>query len=433
MDFERLFISHPSFFETKKDSEKIIGIIGGGIAGLALAIALQKHKIRSVVFEKDESFDSRHQGYGLTMQQGGRALKTLGLSQNIAENSVSSHGHFVFDSEGYVILYWMPEEKKEREDGWTSGRNCHISRQNLRHILLDALDPDYTNVVWNSKLDHFVEKEELVELWFKDCDSEITVNALAGCDGIYSKVRKKILGDDLSYLGVFVMLGIFDNSKFSLCQDRVIQMSNGSTRVFAMPYDKTRWMWQLSFPYDYDASISLSSSGSLMLKETALELCKDFANPFLNMIEETSIDLITGYPVYDRDPLQAVLKENSLITLLGDAAHPMSPFKGQGANQALLDAVILADEIKKNENLKVAMRKYENNMIERTKNKVLGSRMGVSTLHCKEFLDTEYQLERRGFGNSNSAIELINSIRDQGIKCDDDRFLELIKSNRFVS
>lgn len=92
----------------------------------------------------------------------------------------------------------------------------------------------------------------------------------------------------------------------------------------------------------------------------------------------------------------------------------MSPFKGQGANQALLDAVNLAQVLKQGLDLgnpaKIPelLRKYEKQMIDRTRNKIVSSRECVSTLHHPDFVNTSYQLERRGFNEDNNPDMMRN-------------------------
>ena len=109
-------------------------------------------------------------------------------------------------------------------------------------------------------------------------------------------------------------------------------------------------------------------------------------------MQHTDENKITGYPVYDRGLLHADLLKNAhSVTLIGDAAHPMSPFKGQGANQALLDALSLVREISKNcKSLsdwrekgirETILQNFETEMLARTATKVEDSAAAAEFLH----------------------------------------------------
>ena len=94
----------------------------------------------------------------------------------------------------------------------------------------------------------------------------------------------------------------------------------------------------------------------------------------------------------------------------------MSPFKGQGANQALLDAVSLSDYLIKNKidghfNIVKAFREHEIYMTSRCTSKVLDSRNSVGVLHCPDFLNPASQLERRGFASSDKLLDKIENLK----------------------
>lgn len=329
-----------------------VSIIGGGIAGVALAVACLHRKIPFTLYERDNSFDERSQGYGLTLQQASKAIQGFGITA-LKEGVVSTR-HVVHTTEGKILGEWGMRKWVESDVKTTPKRtNVHIARQSLRLALLEQLNRHDT-VQWGHQLIDFKDNEdESVQLSFqvngviKNAKADLVV----GADGIRSTVRKLGIGEDITplrYLDCIVILGICplealkDVESPLLDSATVFQTANGNERIYMMPFTLDSIMWQLSFPMSEKEAQALSTKGPKALKEEACRRTQWHA-PIPQIMIATQEAQVSGYPVYDRALLKPeVLQKGKRVTLLGDAAHPMSPFKGQGANQALLDALALA-------------------------------------------------------------------------------------------
>ena len=378
-----------------------VAIIGGGIGGVALAVACLHRGIPFTLFERDNNFEARSQGYGLTLQQASKAIEGLGIFS--LEEGVISTRHLVHTTDGKVIgewgiRKWMQSDAKTFE----KRTNIHIARQSLRLALLKQLG-GHDMVQWGHQLVDFKEcKDTGVELHFQ-VNGEVKnykADLVVGADGIRSSVRRLLFGDDttpLRYLDCIVILGICplsnleDLSSTLLDSATVFQTANGNERIYIMPYTADSIMWQLSFPMTEKEAKELSSQGPQALKEEACRRTQ-WHSPIPQILAATQEAQISGYPVYDRELLHSkLLAKLGKVTLIGDAAHPMSPFKGQGANQALLDALALARRISKecrplSQWRKVGIRErvlteFEAEMLQRSASKVEDSAAAAQFLH----------------------------------------------------
>jgi 2-polyprenyl-6-methoxyphenol hydroxylase-like FAD-dependent oxidoreductase len=391
-----------SFSIADKENLPHLAIIGAGIGGVALALACLHRGIPFTLYERDNSFDARSQGYGLTLQQASNAIKEFGIFA--LKDGVNSTKHVVHTTDGKVIGEWGMRKNLEQKPN-PKRTNIHIARQALRLALLEQLGGDEA-VQWGHQLIDFKEANGGIELSFQvnGILKQENADLIVAADGIRSTVRRLQIGDlnPLRYLGCIVILGICPLSALDCIESplldsaTVFQTANGNERIYLMPYTADSVMWQLSFPMLENEAMALSALGPKALKEEACRRA-NWHDPIPLILAATQEAQITGYPVYDRELIDAqLLGKGEYVTMIGDAAHPMSPFKGQGANQALLDALALARAIlsgcsksnwRESGLRKTVLNEFEKDMLARCASKVKGSAAAAQFLHNEIVLD----------------------------------------------
>ncbi|GAA2591051.1 NAD(P)/FAD-dependent oxidoreductase [Dactylosporangium fulvum] len=340
-----------------------IAIVGAGLGGLTLARVLHTHGITATIYELEDSPSARTQGGMLDIHDynGQVALHAAGLyDQFRAIIHAGGEATRVLDKDN-TLLY------EDTDDD--TGARPEVERGQLRQILLDSL-PDGT-IRWGTKVTQARPlgggRHELV---FADATT-VTTQVLVGADGAWSRIRPLVSAATPAYSGIsFVEADLHDADRrhpsaaavvgggmlFALGPDKGIlghREPDGSLHLYIAITTSPEWLATLDFA-DTDK-----------VKTVLLEQFADWAPPLKALITEADGALIPR--TVNALPVEHRWNRVPGVTLLGDAAHVMSPFAGEGANLAMLDGAELGKAIAEHPgDIETALTEYEKALFPRS-------------------------------------------------------------------
>jgi 2-polyprenyl-6-methoxyphenol hydroxylase-like FAD-dependent oxidoreductase len=320
---------------------KKIAIIGGGPGGLTLARLLQMQGAQVKVYERDFNKDVRVQGATLDLHEesGLEALRQAGLIDSFYANYRPGAGKLRLIDKHAVIKMDSHSEEDFDED------RPEIDRGPLRNILLESLKPG--TVVWDSQFLSMIPDGNGWMLVFKNqttADADIVIAA----DGANSKIRSYITPIKPFYAGITVVEGAVHNSE--VASPKIHELLKGG-KIFAFGDDKSliissKGDGSLAFytGCKTDENWAKNSGIDFNNKSEVVAWFKtEFAewNTIWTELFENAEVNFSVRPQYCM-PLDQSWKALPNLTMIGDAAHLMPPYAGEGVNMAMQDALELS-------------------------------------------------------------------------------------------
>jgi salicylate hydroxylase len=372
-------------------------IAGGGIGGLTAALALLRRGFDVDVFE--QAAELREVGAGVQISANGtRALYNLGVGETLAASSCEPNGKEIrLWSTGQTWTLFDLGAESVAQYGYPY---FTVYRPDLLAALLDAVRREKPDAIHlGAKVAGCAQDGERVELRLED-GRVVTGNALVGADGIHSRIRHEMFGEERAeFTGMIAWRGVIPMAQLPSHLSRPVATNwvGPGRHVINYPLRRGELMNFVGIVERSDWQVE-----SWTARGTTEELSADFEGWHEDV--QTLIQAIeTPYKwaLMLRRPLQQWTRGR--ITLLGDACHPTLPMLAQGAVQAIEDGYILGRALAESESVEDGFNRYESARRERTTRMVLGSEENARRFHNPElansagaqaYVDREWAEER---------------------------------------
>jgi tetracycline resistance monooxygenase len=345
---------------------KKVAVIGAGPVGLTMAKLLQQNGIDVTVYERDADPQARIWGGTLDLHKssGQEAIKKAGLLQTYYDLSLPMGISFT-DEKGNILSTRKPTPENQFD-------NPEINRNALRKMLLDSLQSN--TVVWDRKLTE-LNQQNLPGggKWILNFDNkpDTTADFVIVANGGMSKARNFVSDSEVEETGTFIIQGDIHQPEtncpefFQLCDGNRLMTAHGGNLLVANPFNNGALSYGIIFkkPEEWNHGNGLDFRNTDSVIQFLLNRLSGWSDAYGQLIRSTTF--FVGLPIR-KFPLDKSWKENRPlpITLIGDAAHLMQPFAGQGVNIGLQDALILSDNLTsgKFDSIQDAIDDYEHQM-----------------------------------------------------------------------
>ncbi|CAG7919155.1 unnamed protein product [Penicillium olsonii] len=374
-------------------------IIGAGVSGLVLAQYLQSHDIPFKIFDRDSAVDARSGGWGLTLHWSLPALRELlpkHLVDRFPETFVNKEasargdtGRFqFFDLKSGNALYDIPAAERIR-----------VSRVRLRDLLTTGVD-----IQWGKTLQNIESSADTITAHFEDGTAH-TGRLLVACDGSRSRTREILYPDTqmnqlpVQLIGASTLYTAEEMGGAESIDPFIFQGSHPDSNVFLFfSFLDTPSNFENSSQDRYHCQIIVSwaDSQGIAVPEANAErialiknLTENWSEPFRSLVQKLPDD-VEARSIRIEDWMFQLGREHAhpRAVLMGDSAHTMTMFRGEGANNAIVDVLDLVKRLNLQDAgaldsvaLSASIPAYENDVFTRAEPSFLNSRQACLDAH----------------------------------------------------